>query len=428
MANVFDVVVVGGGIAGLIAARDLSEHGASVLLLEARDRFGGRVWHRSFGYTGHGIELGGNWFDLTAQPELREEAERYGVPTAPATEHASVRWFTDGVTRSGLPVPRSEAGEFERVMVTLNQTAQNLKNAAPGEWLALDVPWSEWLDGLNPTPATRDFLLGWTSMLSGADPRVHPALGPIGLIAHKGNAYAYYADLVHCFPTGTSSLVTAIADDIRGDLRLNHPVRSIRQSESGVIVSTGTEEFTAGACVLAVPANVMASIDMVPAFADARLAPLRQGHACKPLKIWIDAIGVPDRMLAAGWQTQLYWLSAEHRVAGSADRQIVVAFALEDAIDPTDLAAVEQALRCYAPEAKVLATDFHDWNRDPWARGGWMSPPVGWASAGYRQLLAAAHGRVVMAGSDVAPVHGGWIAGAVTSGRAAAVTVSNVFE
>lgn len=56
-------------------------------------------------------------------------------------------------------------------------------------------------------------------MLSGADPHVHPAMGPIGMIAHKGNAYAYYADLVHCFPTGTSSLVSAIAGDIRGDLR-----------------------------------------------------------------------------------------------------------------------------------------------------------------------------------------------------------------
>lgn len=428
MANAYDVVVVGGGIAGLIAARDLSERGASVLLLEARDRFGGRVWHRPFGNSGHGIELGGNWFDLEAQPELREEAERYGVPTAVATEHASVRWFTDGVTRSGMPVPRSEAGEFERVIVELNQTAQKLKNAGPDDWLALDLPWSDWLDSLNPTPATRDFLLGWTSMLSGADPHVHPAMGPIGMIAHKGNAYAYYADLVHCFPTGTSTLVAAIAGDIRGDLQLSSPVRSIRQSDSGVTVSTGSEDFTAAACVLAVPVNVMASIDMEPAFADARLIPVQQGHACKPLKIWIDATGVPDRMLAAGWQTPLYWLSAEHRISGSADRQVVVAFALEDSIDPTDLQAVEESLRHYAPEANVLATDFHDWNCDPWARGGWMSPPVGWASAGYRQLLSAPHGRIVMAGSDVAPVHGGWIAGAVTSGRAAALAVSNYVD
>lgn len=49
-----DVLVVGGGIAGLTAARDLAQSGRSVLVLEARDRLGGRTWYKQFGDTGHG--------------------------------------------------------------------------------------------------------------------------------------------------------------------------------------------------------------------------------------------------------------------------------------------------------------------------------------------------------------------------------------
>jgi monoamine oxidase len=81
---------------------------------------------------------------------------------------------------------------------------------------------------------------------------------------------------------------------------------------------------------------------------------------------------------------------------------------------------VERALRAYAPEARVLATDSHDWTADPWSRGAWGSPPVGWESSGVSARLGQPHGRVLMAGSDVSEEFGGWIAGAVASGRAAA--------
>jgi monoamine oxidase len=175
--------------------------------------------------------------------------------------------------------------------------------------------------------------------------------------------------------------------------------------------------------VLAVPVNVMAAIELDPPFSPERLGPLTQGHACHMQKLWMLATGVPDRMLGAGWGSPFYWLSAEHRLPEPDGVQIVVGFTLQNAIDPEDRDAVERALRCYAPEATVLAVDWHDWNADPWARGGWMSPPPGWASAGVRTVLRQPHGRIVMAGSDVAPEHGGWIAGAVTSGRHAATTV-----
>jgi monoamine oxidase len=134
-------------------------------------------------------------------------------------------------------------------------------------------------------------------------------------------------------------------------------------------------------------------------------------------KLWIRATGVPDGMLGAGWGTPLHWLTAQQR---DGDVQYVVAFAIEGALDVEDRDAIERALRAYAPEAVVHSWFTHDWNADPYSRGGWMCPPVGWETAGVLERLRRPHGRVLVAGSDVSEEFGGWIAGAVASGRSRA--------
>jgi monoamine oxidase len=85
-----DVVVIGAGFAGLVAARELGRAGLGVLVLEARDRVGGRTWtdHR----LGHDLELGGTWVHWV-QPHAWAEMTRYGreitrSPAVPAHGHA----------------------------------------------------------------------------------------------------------------------------------------------------------------------------------------------------------------------------------------------------------------------------------------------------------------------------------------------------
>ena len=121
-----DVVVVGAGFAGLVAARDLAQRGFDVLTLEARDRIGGRAYYGAFPEAGCSVELGGAWFDADHQTPMREEADRYGVAIAEATPYQTTRWFTGGALRSGLPVPRWEGGALERTLFAINAAASQL--------------------------------------------------------------------------------------------------------------------------------------------------------------------------------------------------------------------------------------------------------------------------------------------------------------
>lgn len=415
-----DVIVIGAGFAGLVAARDLRERGLRVVVLEARDRVGGRAYTRPFAGSDQMVEFGGAWFDSEVHTPLREEVDRYGIAIGPGMLCQAVRWFTGGRLRDGLPVDRAEFANLERTIFDATVEGQSLRDASPERIRQYDaVSIASWLDGQQVTPAGRDFIYGFVTLMTGADPSVVPALGTLRSIADGGAFYRYFDELRDIIPTGTRAVAEAIASDLGSALRLNTPVRAVRQTASSVIVTVDDGEYVADSCVMAVPVNALDGIAFDPPFAPGRAHFITEGHVCRMTKVWMLATGVPDQMLGAGWHTPFYWLSAQRQVG---DAQLVVAFALEGTLDPTDRDAAERALRVYAPAARVLAVDHHDWVSDPYARGGWFVPPVGWLGA--REVLAAPHGRVHMAGSDVAPEHAGWIAGAIASGRTVAADLA----
>ena len=84
-----DVVVIGAGFAGVAAARDLTEAGRRVVVLEARDRIGGRTWYREMPGTGIEAEYGGMFFSRQTQPRIAAEIVRAGVGVTPRRSRSS---------------------------------------------------------------------------------------------------------------------------------------------------------------------------------------------------------------------------------------------------------------------------------------------------------------------------------------------------
>ena len=119
-----DVVVVGAGLAGLAAARDLVAHGASVLVLEARDRVGGRTLNHTFD-DGLSVELGGQWVG-PAQDRILALADELGAGLYPSYAGGESLILLDGHIRRfadyGLSVPADAREELEGSLASLDST------------------------------------------------------------------------------------------------------------------------------------------------------------------------------------------------------------------------------------------------------------------------------------------------------------------
>src|SRR5262245_35674527 len=96
-----EVVVIGAGFAGMAAARDLRDAGRSAMVLEARDRMGGRT--RSAGIPGTGVwaEYGGMFFSRATQPHLAAEIERYGIAVSEPSKETQLAWIRGDERREG---------------------------------------------------------------------------------------------------------------------------------------------------------------------------------------------------------------------------------------------------------------------------------------------------------------------------------------
>ena len=411
-----DAIVIGGGFAGLTIARDLSERGLSVTLLEARDRLGGRTYFDRFADTDELVEYGGTWFSRPWHPCMAKEIERYGLSLSHSDAGTLHRTLSGGQVLTGhSPVPMEDVPDLERGAFECIAAARRIDNGKSWNTQAvadLDVSWAEFVARMKLSPAADEYLRSWTSA---STPEETSALGLLALLAAFDNSpWRTYNSMDEKLEHGTKALVDAIADDTCADIRLESAVKRVEQSEDSVTVQTRAgDQFTSGVAVLATPVNTWHMIEFAPELSPSKQSVVDRRHAAIGMKIWMQLADVPEEgVLGWGGTEGVNWMLRDRKVA---DGDLYVGFTGGHRIDVDDHDALERAVRVFVPEARVLRAGTHDWTEDEFAQGVWAAFRPGHYAD--HDELGAKQGRMYIAGADVSFGQQLWIEGALETAR-----------
>jgi pseudooxynicotine oxidase len=414
-----DVLVIGGGFAGVTAAREAALRGRSTLLLEARDRLGGRTW--SADWDGHRIEYGGAWVHWH-QPHTFSEITRAGLRVTIGPDADRAHWhvgaerregtiaqrdaiaqrgwdrFVDGV-RSALPAPHAPLQAIERL--------------APFDRLTI----LERVDQLELTDEERDVLTAELESLA------HAPLDEAGAVSvlrwHALSGYSLRLTQETggrvTVVDGTGALLRAIAEAAPFARRLNCPVTTISRSDGDVEVHTGDGgTVRARAVVVAVPLNALGAIRFEPALPEAKQRAIALGQASRGIKLMIRVRGESVMQSAIRPGHPFGYLDSEELDADGT--QLMIGFGPDaERCDAADLPAVQRQLDEILPGYELIDATAHDWLADEFSRGTWAIHRPGWYEHHHAAMRRPERG-MVFAGSDLADGWAGFIDGAIESG------------
>jgi pseudooxynicotine oxidase len=426
----YDVIIIGAGFAGLIAARELSIRGRTVLIVEARDRIGGRTFTAQV--DNRNFEIGGTWIHWS-QPHVWTEVTRYGLTLTESKGSSADRssillgngtkvkegsaidfWPAmskamkiysdiDGVHgRTVIPLPHTPLAANEAVRI---YDRFSLKDRLDSVCHMLDV-----------TDDSYQMLLAFLSMNMQGD------LDEGGFIDHlRWWALGDY-DMNSMFDKlgrykikqGTSELAQAILNDCHNvKLLLSTPIDSIdRTNTSRVSIRTQTGQMIVGRSVIVtVPLNTLQKIEFLPPLNMDKRDAMREGQCRGGTKIWIKLVTpIGDWFGLAAYPNPITMAYTDDD-----EGSVIVAFGPHNRLDIQNIDAVEKELRKFLVDVKVQYVLGHDWRNDRFVSGTWSWYKPGQMSSNLLTLQKA-EPPIFFASADIANGWRGFIDGAFESG------------
>jgi monoamine oxidase len=412
------VCVVGAGFAGLAAAAALADGGVEPLVLEARQRVGGRVHSRRLD-NGAVAELGAEFVERDQQAMV-EAAGRLGlelVPTGMA--------YGDREPRGGLGVDRATLhAELARLPGLLAQARGSTRPGADRAGAEpLDVPpggsVAAVLAGLPLHPGARQAIAA-RLQVSAALPVDQLAAA---VLDHAGSTFSTRESVR--VGGGNQRIAERLAARLQGAVRLGVPVEAVAWSDAWVRVTAGGGVVDADACVLALPASVTGRVRFqppLPGWKTKALGRVVFGHAAK-LFVPLRRVPPPSAVLSV---PDHFWTWTARGDQAGAVQPLVSAFAgsapaLEHLQVATGPATWLGRLRALRPDLDLeeTGTVLSTWDDDPWVGAAYSTRGLGFDPTD-AELLARPVGRLHFAGEHTAGPWAGLMEGALRSGARAA--------
>jgi monoamine oxidase len=439
-----DLVVVGAGLAGLAAAREAVAAGSSVLVVEARDRVGGRVLNEDIG-GGNVVEVGGQWIGPT-QDRLAALARELGVQTFPTwAEGENLIEYAGGLRRYSGAIPRINPLvllEVERAQRRLNRLARRVPLEAPWE-----APGAARLDGQTmatwmrrnlPSKPGRMLLELGVEAVWAAQPEDVSLLHVLFYIHSAGS-------LERLFDTeggaqqdrfvGGSQLVPLRMASALGPegVVLGAPVRAVRyDGDEGVTVEADGVSVRARRAIVAVAPTLAARVSYdppLPGFRDQLTQRMPLGTVAKCMAIYDEPFWRHEGLSGQGTSDTGPVRLTFDNSPPTGTPGVLLGFlegrrARELGRVPAEQrrqAVIDCFARLYGPRAaRPDAYVERLWAEEEWTRGcyGCHMPPGAWTS--YGPALREPIGPLHWAGAEYATVWNGYMDGAVRSGESAA--------
>ncbi|KAJ5732636.1 hypothetical protein N7493_004117 [Penicillium malachiteum] len=471
--SIYDVIVIGAGYAGLSAARDLTNMKHRVLMLEGRDRIGGRTF--SLDIEGFTYEMGGTWVSHY-QPHILAELRRYGLDKRlVATRQHGYQYDYYTLTTKGQNLDEIRIEPILTIIFSDQQKQITHEEAA----LIFQGAWNKFInvDGhycrkICPLPyqqlgnlmVSRDkvekvdrlscqdrynqikseltteestMLLSQLLMISGGDLAESSLWDMIRVQALGGHNIDNFEDiwLLYKLKDGQSHLAKRLFDDAVEsglDYLFRKPVGRVtdtshRHGTVEVEVADG-RVFYARRVICTVPLNVLKDIQFSPPLTTKRQEAINQGHICFMTKIHAEAKGSG----LVSWQGTAYpndlLLGFGDGLTTQGNSHITAFGGKEHSLftPNPDLDNIHKALQSLHP-MDIQRLVFHDWNSDQLSQGGpcWWMPGF---MTRYQEELQASHGNVFFASADWADGWRAFIDGALEQGWKAAQEVARELQ
>jgi monoamine oxidase len=449
-----DVAVVGAGLAGLMAARSVAAAGRSVLVVEARDRVGGRTLNFPIG-NGVNVEIGGQWVGPT-QDRIVALGEEVGVKTFPVYNRGNNVYYQDGrltpYASSGPlgPIPPDPAGAPEafKAIQQLNEMALGVPRDAP--WTAARAAeydgqtFETWKLANAATEQGRRLLDLGIQAVWACEPRDVSLLHVLFYIHSAGNETTpgTFDRLINVaggaqesrFVGGSQIVPLRMAEQLgRKRIQLRAPVRRIEQKGgTATLVCDRGITVKAKQVIVAVPPAITALIDHDPIL-PAQRAQLTQRF---PMGSVIKCEAVYDRPFwrAAGLTGQAtsdtgpVKITFDNSPPEGAPGVLLGFIEGHDArvwtrrsAEDRRAAVLKNFADYFGPEAlKPSRYVEMNWETEQWTRGCYVGYTPPGVLLDYGEAIRAPVGRIHWAGAETATIWNGYMDGAVRSGERAA--------